>query len=264
MIATCGRGLRRLSLLAALAICIWLPDALSQQAASNRLHGGADLTLSSGYVWRGYVHNDDFVIQPDFYLTYRNFLASVWASLDTTDREDIGIESKGDFSEIDFVLQYTIPTRLVDLSLGCSFYDYPNTPDDLRESTQEFYAKGSFNVLLDPSIELFYDVDEVEGWYGRVSATYAQPQGALDWKLRASLGFASEEFCNYYFSGRDDVFGSSKFCDLELKFSTTFDLGLNFGLTPFVAFSYLLESSLRDAYDDNGEFYGGATLFWTF
>lgn len=264
MIGTCGRGISLLSLIVALATCLWAGDAFSQPAGTSKPGGGADLTLSSRYVWRGYVHNDDFVLQPDAYLTYANFLASVWASLDTSDREDIGIESKGEFSEIDYVLQYTIPTKLVDVSLGYSFYTYPNTPDELRKSTQELYAKGTLKVFLEPGLELYYDVDQVEGWYGRVTATYTQPQNKLEWKLRGSVGFASKEFCNYYFGGRREVFDGSNVCDLELRFYTTVDLGLNFGLTPFVAFSYLLDRELRDVYDDNGEFYGGLTVSWAF
>jgi hypothetical protein len=107
-------------------------------------------------------------------------------------------------------------------------------------------------------------VDEVEGWYGRISATYTQPQANLEWKLRGSIGFASEEFCNYYFGSREEVVSGSKVCDLELRLFTTVDLGMNFRLTPFVAFSYLPDSKLRDAYDDNGEFFGGLTLSWSF
>jgi len=114
-------------------------------------------------------------------------------------------------------------------------------------------------------VEFYYDLDEVEGWYGRVSATYTQPQYNLDWKLRGSIGFASEEFCNYYFGSRQPIIDAASFCDLEVRLFTTFDLGSNFGLTPFIAFSCLLDSDLRKAYADEEEnFFGGLNVSWTF
>ncbi|NQT82912.1 hypothetical protein HQ563_07810 [bacterium] len=264
MIAEYRNGASVLAVVVGLALCLWATDAFSQRASTGKLGGGADLSIVSKYVWRGYVQNDDVAAQPDFYLTYGNFTASIWGSLDMTDRGDTGIDSEWEFSEIDYVLQYTIPARLVNLSFGYSMYTYPNTPDELRESTQELYVKGAFKAFLDPTIELYYDVDEVEGWYGRVSGTYTQAQDSQEWKLRGSIGFASDDFCDYYFGSGRPIIDSSSFCDLEVRLFTTFDLGGNFGLTPFAAFSYLLDSELRDAYDDNGEFYGGLTVSWMF
>jgi hypothetical protein len=253
-----------LTVVAALTVCLWATNTFSQQVRKGKLGGGADLTIVSQYIWRGYVHNEDVVAQPDFYLKYDNFLASVWGSLDMTDREELGIDAKGEFSEVDYVFQYTIPAKLLNLSFGYSLYTYPNTPDELRETTQELYAKGGFKVFLEPTVELYYDLDAVEGWYGRVSATYTQPQGSVEWKLRGSVGFASEDFCNYYFGGREELFDKSSFCDLEIRLFTRIDLGSNFELTPFVAVSYLLDSELRDAYDSHGEFFGGLNVSWVF
>ena len=245
--------------------------AFAESPRTLKLGGGADLSVVSQYIWRGYIYNDDFALQPDVYLTYANFLASVWGSLDMTDREDIGIDAEGDFTEIDYVLQYRIPTRLVDVFLGYSYYSYPNTPDTLREDTQEVYVKGEFKLFHDPTkasvepgIEMFLDVDEVEGWYGRASATYSQPQNKMVWRLRGSIGFCSEDFANYYFGGRQPLFDSTSFCDLEVRLYTTLDLGMNFSVTPFIAVSYLLDSELRDAYNEDGEFFGGLTVSWSF
>lgn len=245
--------------------------AFSEAPRRMRLGGGADLSVVSQYIWRGYIYNDDFALQPDAYLTYGNFLASVWGSLDMTDRKEIGIDSQGDFSEIDYVIQYAIPTRLVNVTLGYSFYSYPNTLDELREDTQEVYAKGKFKLFHDPSkasvepgLEMFLDVDEAEGWYGRASATYSQPQSSMVWKLRGSVGFCSEDFANYYFGGRQPLFDSTSFCDLEVRLFTTFDLGMNFAVTPFIAVNYLLDSEIRDAYNEDGEFFGGLTVSWAF
>ena len=258
------KGMWRITGIAVLVACVWATDALSQQARRATLGGGADLSIVSQYIWRGVIYNDDFALQPDVYLTYGNFRALVWGSLDMTDREEIGIDASGDFSEIDYILQYKIPSRLLDLSFGYSFYTYPNTPDEVREDTQELYAKGAFKVFLDPTVEMFVDVDEVEGWYGRVSATYTQPQDNVEWKLRASVGFCSEDFANYYFGGRMPLFDSTSFCDLEVRLFTTFDLGMNFGLTPFIAINYLLDSEIRDAYNEDGEFFGGLNVSWAF
>jgi hypothetical protein len=249
----------------AVALCLAATNAFSQQRLfKGKVGGGADLGFVSKYIWRGYIHNDDVALQPDFYLTYGNFLASVWGSMDLTDRDEIGIDAKGEFTELDYLLQYTLRAKPVNLSLGYSFYTYPNTPDELRESTQEIYARGAFEVFLDPTIEFYYDVDEVEGWYGRASATYTQPQNNHEWKLRCSVGVASEDFANYYFGSRMPLFDRTSFCDLEARLFTTFNLGRNFGLTPFIAFSYLLDSELRDAYNNDGEFFGGLNISWVF
>ncbi len=258
------KGMSLLAVITALTLCLCARDGFTQRPAKSALGGGADVGIVSKYIWRGYIQNDDFALQPDVYLSFGNFLASVWGSLDMTDRDEIGIDSRGDFSEIDYVLQYTVPTRLVDFSFGYSFYTYPNTPGELRDETQELYAKGAFKVFLDPTVEMYVDVDEVEGWYGRVSATYTQPQNNLKWKLRGSVGFCSEEFANYYFGSGLPVSDGSSFCDLEIRLFTTFDLGMNFGLTPFVAITYLLDSEIREAYNEDGEFFGGLNLSWAF
>ncbi len=261
------KGLSFVAVVAASAVLLLTANSFSQQPQPRGnwpVGGGVDVGIVSKYIWRGYIQNEDFALQPDAYLTLGNFLASVWGSLDMTDRDDVRIDSQGDFSEIDYVLQYTIPANLLNLSFGYSLYTYPNTPDEIRKSTQEVYARGGFKVFLEPTVELFYDMDEVEGWYGRASATYTQRQNSQEWKLRGSVGFASEEFANYYFGGRESLFDSSSFCDLEVRLFTTFDLGLNFGLTPFVGVSYLLDSEIRDAYNDDGEFFGGLNVSWSF
>jgi hypothetical protein len=260
-----------LAVVATAALSVSATDALSQQVSRARLGGGADLSVVSQYIWRGYVYNDDVALQPDVYLSYGNFLASVWGSMDMTDRGEMGIDASGDFTEIDYVVQYRIPTRLVDLSFGYSYYSYPNIPDELRKDTQELFAKGTLKLFSDPTkasvepgVEMYVDIDEVEGWYGRVFGTYTQPQGNLLWKLRASVGFCSEDFANYYFGGRMPLFDSSSFCDLEVRLFTTLDLGMNFGLTPFIAINYILDSEIRDAYNENGEFFGGLSVSWAF
>jgi len=255
----------------AFGFSFWATEVFCETDGASKLGGGADLGFVSKYVWRGYVQNDDFALQPDFYLTYRNFLASIWGSLDLTDRDDVGIDAQGEFTEVDYVLQYTIPVRVVNLSFGYSFYTYPNTPRTLRESTQEVYAKANFRVPLEqsriffePAVEFDYDFDEVEGWYGRVSAAYIQLYGRQEWKLRGSVGFASEEFCDYYFGSRRSISDEVSFCDLEVRFSATFDLGSNFGVTPFIAFSYLLDDNLRRVYKHDEEFFGGLNVSWAF
>ena len=190
-------------------------DETEKQAG---LEARGEVSVLSSYVWRGRVLNDENVVQPYLKVTKNGLGASVWGNFNLTDR----ITEKNEFSEMDVNLFYTIASDGAELTLGIGEYLYPNwtveVPDEPVEGaaveepvtthtenvrgTREVYAKYSLpNAFLAPALEVYYDIDEAEGFYvnAMVEHEISVVKGKFFLIPGAWFGWADSDFNTYYY-----------------------------------------------------------------
>jgi hypothetical protein len=242
------------TLLAALAL------GISSGASAEETKGpavSADVTVASKYVWRGLRLTDDPVLQPSLTVDYKGLGLNIWGNTDLTDVNG----TPGEINELDYTLSYSFSVDKVDLSIGVIQYTFPHTD---FEPTTEIYGTAALDVLLSPALSIYWDTDQVGGVYGTLGISHSFALGevrgispSLD--LSGSIGFASSNWNEGYY-GVD----SSGLVDLLLTASLSIPIDEYLSLAPFVSFSQVIDSDLKNAVaDDNATFFG-ATLSLAF
>lgn len=214
----------------------------------------ADLALASKYVWRGLLLTDDPVLQPSLTFAHKGLSLNLWANTDLTDVNG----TPGEVNEFDYTLDYSFSVEKVAISLGAIQYTFPHTA---FEPTTEIYGKAGLDVLLSPTLSVYYDTDEVGGVYATLGAGHSFALGevykgispSLD--LSGSVGFASANWNEGYY-GVD----SSGLVDLLLGASLSIPFDETISVAPFVNYSVVLDSDLRDAVAEDDSVVIGATL----
>ena len=129
-----------------------------------------EVALSSAYVWRGQVYNNDPVIQPQITLSQYGFSMNMWASYELGKNKD-GVQS--DVSEFDISFAYSLPVDINQMAIdvGIINYNYPDNGTDLDDnnpSTTEVFISGtilSFKDRFIPSVSVYADIEEYPGAY---------------------------------------------------------------------------------------------------
>ncbi len=170
---------------------------LLSPATAGALDGRVDLSLQSAYIWRGMVVNDKPVLQPSLTVSGGGFSASAWGNINLT--ADNGY--RGEASEMDYWLAYTVPGKDLDWTLTYYAYTFPHTSS---LSTQEVWTNVTLKTLpFSPSLTAIRDVNAVRGWYFLL--TGAQSLGMLKTRtsdglvLTLNVGHGTKEYCRGYF-----------------------------------------------------------------
>ncbi|HTF89321.1 MAG TPA: hypothetical protein VK843_12995 [Planctomycetota bacterium] len=203
----------------------------------------ADLPLLTKYVFRGAVLNDRPVLQPDLFLTFaderQSMTVGVFGNLETSGEHD----RRGEFTEIDYTLDYGRSTGPLDWTIGVAHYEYPRM--HLAGSSESYVIVSYRDVLITPSLEWWHDFDEVDGSYLNFQLSHSFGLGE-DWSLdvMAGAGFMDANQAAYYFgvdrSGLSDALAQ---CVLARHLgATTLSLGL--------AYTSVLDPDLRDGASD--------------
>jgi hypothetical protein len=211
-----------------------------------------DAPVLSAYVWRGQVLNDEAVAQPSLTVSKAGFALNYWGNMNLTD------ETTGDsyeFSEHDLSIAYefTCPLTGADASIGVVNYDFPNQTLEtaegnvaLVENTAETYLLFGFSeVLLAPTLSVYYDFKEADGFYGNFAISHdIEINDKASASLGASVGYASEDYNAFYFGVEEDQWNDANFT-LALPFAVNESLTI----TPGVQYTMLLDGDIEDAAD---------------
>ena len=231
-------------------------SAEEEEASSPGLEFGTDLAFVNKYVWRGMLLTDGPVFQPAATLGYRGASLNVWGNLDLDNAND----NAGEFNEIDLVLDYTHSIKEFGLSGGLIYYTFPNT--DFR-STVELYVAAGVDMLLQPCLTVYFDVDQAEGFYGTLG--FAHSFGLIDsdsidvgLDLSTIVGLGSSQYNEFYFGVRDTAFS-----DFNATASLPITIIDQLTVSPYVGVTMVLDTSLRDQMDESDNFLVGAVLIWS-
>jgi hypothetical protein len=147
----------------------------------------------------------------------------------------------------------------VALTGGFIHYDFDGS------DTQEFYLTGALAVLLNPTLSLYWDIDEGEGGFAVLAVSQAFPVGPISLTAGGSVGFNlgdaamglnedGEDFSGLYYG--------------ELSFATSIPLFKNVSADLRIAYStalgddgeYAIEA-ISEGYDGEKDiFYGSVAI----
>ena len=241
------------------------------RAEEPKLSADAEVLLISQYNWRGMVLNEDLSLQTSVTLAYGGFSFNVWGQMDLTDFGEDTCHYTDDcdsrawqFTEIDFVLDYSHSFGKFTVGTGIIFYEFPNW--DHSEDTHEVYLATSYDCLLQPALTIYYDFDEVEAFYLNLAVGHSFPiNEKLSIDLSSSIGWGDSDFSEYNF-GED----SSALIDFNFGVVTPYKVTDKITLTPTLMFSSIIDSDNRDSVDDRhycdetDNFYGGLAVSFSF
>ena len=230
--------------------------AEEEETAPTHPDFGVDLAFVNKYVWRGLLLTDGPVFQPAATLGYKGASINVWGNLDLDDAND----TAGEFNEVDLTLDYTHTIKEFSVSGGLIYYDFPNT--DFR-STLELYVSGGVDILLQPCITVYFDVDQVEGIYGTLGFSHSfdlPDSDSVSWSLdlATSIGLGSSQYVDFYFGVHD-----AAFTDFYAEGSLPITIFDQLTISPYLGVVVVLDTALRAQMDQSDNFLVGATLSWS-
>ena len=209
-----------------------------------------DITINSKYVWRGFLLDDDPVMQQGVYVSGYGFTAGIWGSFDI-DGDDV-LSSE----EVDYLIDYTKEFDILSISIGNTYYDFPQA----GAASREFYVGVGFSLPLSPSITWNKDYEDEDsgggdGDYIVLGLSHSLPLGEspITLDLSSHVGYNHELFIN----------GDGG--DIAIGVGSTIPLYNNCTLTPNISCSVPF-GDLADSDDGNqdDEFYGGFTVAFSF
>lgn len=218
-------------------------SAISMQAGEIPVAVEVGADVFTKYVWRGQLLTDDPVIQPSVTASWKGLSLNMWGSVDATDiNEGPGDEYR--FQEVDYTLSYGFaPTKGLDLEAGFITYTFPGTG---AYTTEEVYGSACLSsVPLAPTLAVYYDVDEVDGFYVNLGISHTfDLADKLGLTLGAGIGWADSDYNQAYFGVNDSAFGDvSATAELAYAITENASVALRLGYTDFV------DSGIRDGAD---------------
>jgi uncharacterized protein (TIGR02001 family) len=127
-------------------------------AMAFEAEGDVYLGFYDKYLWRGFDLSGSMpVSQGGVDVTMGAFTVSYWSNMQLKNDSGEGFDA-GEITETDITLDYSRDINdLVSISLGNIFYAL-----DGLEDTNELYLTTSLNVLLAPSVTVYYDWDKAK------------------------------------------------------------------------------------------------------
>ena len=228
--------------------------------AETAKSGSASADFMSNYVWRGIKLSNSGVIQPSVGITSGGYGANLWANFDTHTNEH---------NETDLTVNYANSVEKFSYDAGYIYYALDGSGDDgAGNDTQEIYLSLGADVILAPSLTVYYDFDEGEGAFivAAIGHSFALPKGfAVD--LGASASYNADNLVMGTDAKGKDF---SAFYNGELSASVTIPVAKDISVAPMIAYSFPLSTDAEDAIEamsDDAEsdiLYGGLNVSLSF
>lgn len=223
------------------------------------------MDYGSSYIWRGQVLNSAAVVQPGMTVsTPIGVYLNAWGNMDATKKNELG----GKFTEVDLTAGYSLPLEgIFSMDVGAINYLFPYHNEQGEgglDETTELFASAGLDVILAPTVSVYYDIDEVKGAYvnAGIGHSYAATD-ALSLDAGLSLGWGSSKYNGVYFGEE-----SSKLNDVNVSLGASYALTEGLSVGAKVAYVYLLDSTIRDnaeeLYGHKDSTYAGLNLAYSF
>lgn len=236
---------------AVLILCVFVTGSYADEIKKS---GYASVDVMSNYVWRGQKLSDSSAIQPSVGINYGAFGMNIWSNYDTDKKE---------ITETDITLSFTHSINKLALSGGFIYYALEGTND-----TQELFISAAYDMLLNPSLTVYYDYDEGKGAFIVVGMGHTFPVSKdIGIKLGAT---ASYNIRNKVMGLDGDGKRFTNFYNAELSTSMGISVYKNITVTPKIAYSFPLSNDAKAAiksisYDGKKNIlYGGINLTLNF
>jgi hypothetical protein len=253
------KGIRYVILAMILSVCCSVGSLYAEEIKTT---GYASVDVLSNYVWRGQKLSNTWVVQPSVGISYGSFGANLWGNYDSDAKIDEG-SGHGEFTETDITLNYTHTMDKLTLTAGYIYYALNNAND-----TQEVYLSAGYDILLKPTLTVYYDFDEGQGAF--LVASIGHTVG-LTKEINLNLGASASYNINNKVMGFDKHGNDfSNFYNAELSSSLNIPVWKAVTVTPKVAYSFPLSNDAKNAIkniSDDGDkdiLYGGVNVTLSF
>jgi hypothetical protein len=221
------------------------------QSDTPEVSGSASVDVMSNYVWRGFKLSNSIVIQPSAGITYDGFGANLWSNLDTD------FDDSFEHTETDVTLNYSFSKGKFSFDVGYIYYAL-----EAAEDTQEIYLSIGYEVLLSPTLTIYYDFDEGDGAYITASIGH-------DIELTKGIALSLGASASYNANSDYSIGDYSDFHNGEISASLSIPVTDAISVGPMMAFSFPLSNDAEDAIEaisdgDSSIVYGGAFLSLSF
>lgn len=234
---------------------LWAEDEAKPSAS-------ADIAVLSQYIWRGFaLSRDSIVIQPSATVSYKDVSFNLWGNLDTDLYTDPDGEAQ--FDETDMTFSYDKSFGMVSLGAGYIYYGLDGVPD-----SQEIYLSLGLDTLLSPSLTVYREIANYEGWYISlgISHSFELPK-EITLDLAGSIGYLSYDDAYEVDDNGDETTDKySAFHNGLVSMGLTIPVGKYFSVVPMIAYSFPLSNEAENLIksgpfsNDNSDFlYGGVT-----
>lgn len=242
-------------------------EAPAATSSDSNLSLDASIGYTSRYVWRGLTFGKESA-QGDISATYDagdlgSFNLGLWGTLDLTDEVN---DREFDFTEVDIYAGWEKSFDIITLGAGVINYQFPsarrNSDGDDNLSTTEVYASIGVDVILAPSLTVYYDVEEADGdaIYASFGIGHDFDLGFSTLSLSGAAGYTNGDGGNWlYGEGTGEGF-----TDLSATASLNYDLTENLSISPFISYTVLVEDAKDSNGNDNEEIFGGINLSFSF
>jgi len=247
--------LKTLKTLAATAVIL---GSIGAASANELFSTELSIDMLSKYVWRGQLLTDEPVFQAGLTLSRGGWSANIWGSFDITDiNED---NQTWRLQEVDYTLSYGFTAMDgLDLEAGVIHYTFPGTSFD---STTEVYGSATLsNIPLSPSLSVFYDVDEVEGFYvvAGIGHDFAVTD-QLSLGISAALGWGDKDYNDGYFGLKRNAFN-----DASVTVSVDYTVNDHFSIGAYLTYSSMIDSKIDSSLGSDAQLtYGGVNFTFAF
>ncbi len=210
----------------------------------------ASVDIMSSYIWRGFELHEDVAVQPSVGITYGGFGANLWSDYNTDTEEAV---------ETDLTLNYAFPIDKFSIEAGYIYFALDGAND-----TQELYLTVGYDVILSPSITVYYDIEEGDGAFltASIGHSFTLPKDmSLDLGVSVSYNAESKYSIGDY----------NEFHNADLSASLGIPVTENTSITPMIAGTFALSDEAEAAIealsadgDESSFIYGGVNLTLSF
>jgi len=244
----------------AIALLLLSLFAFNAQAEDEKAWSiSLDQAIYDKYIWRGIQFNEEGVNQGSIDFSYDTgdagvFGANIWYNLDLDNENGFS----GEFSEVDYTLYWEKSFGALTLGAGHIYYDFSEVN---LGSTREFYVSASYDVLLAPSLTVYYDYEDVDGFYVDFAIGHSFDLGVagMSLDLGANIGWADEDMASFYYGA-----SNSGFTNWGASVALNIPVGDNFTITPSIAYYSLLGDAEEDSALEDDDFVFGVNVNFSF
>ena len=211
----------------------------------------ADVTYASKYVWRGFVLDNDQVIQPAVTFSVGGLEGGIWGSWDTENKDGLASDEVDGWIGYNFDLGFiSEELEMVGVSIGHTWYDFP----EANLYSKEFYIGFSFDTFLSPYVTWYHDYeDEAQGG---ADGDYLMVGIGHSFDVLPDYGITLDLGLEYGYNHEAFIADTGSY--MLYTAGLTVPLSDNVTFTPMIGFSQPF-GDIEDAGNDD-EFFGGATL----
>lgn len=227
---------------------------MEEPAAEKEWSFSAGFDITSEYIFRGVrIPDNDPLWSPSASFAWKGFSVWYWGGFGDSEGPD------STYEENDYGIDYThaFMDDKLSITVGALMYHYPD--GNSGADTFEVYASAGYDMLLQPSVSLYWDVDEFHGGYLTFGIGHSFDLGALvdmeepmAWSLDPSAALSIDLGYNDRSTSSNVVLN-----DILLGLSTTIQINEMLEVHAGINYSISLDALNNIGLSDS-HFYGGA------